>query len=513
MWHSSMNTLSHRLFQLLLTLIALTTSSALAFDEPILFPISVEGKWGYINEEGKVVIQPQFLSANAFAEGLALVSVAGTTEEDRVFERTYQGFIDSSGNFAIQPNPPEGLTDIKGFESYSYDDFHEGMARVHINDATGVNGFINREGKLAIKPKYYSAGRFSEGLAFVSSKVPPFMQSSVEKEQLDAQSAGFVDKQGQFVIENRSLTYSYGFEEGRAYVTVATENGRDSGLIDRTGRFVITAGVYAALSNPTDGAIRAVKGGKVGLLDSDGRIIVAFGKYDQILEPSDGSVFVAHSGGRTVLLDSLGKEIAAVSEDGSVGRFQGGLATIERDGLYGYIDTNGETVIPRMFDVASGFQSGLALVTKGKAKGYINSKGLFVWKTEAWDEPIHNAVTEPLSTFLPETLIEALPLSYNWERVKNAIVFAADGDLDQLRTWYKARCQGLIELSDHTDFESEPGKIDLMISPPGVGFLEVFAVDGKAKTADGFVRFYSCKNMDELRRKYPKKIIGILIEN
>ena len=499
--------------QLLLAVIALTASSSLAADEPLLFPISVEGKWGYINQEGKVVIQPKFLSANAFSEGLAVVSVAGTTEEDRVFERTYQGFIDASGNFVIRPVPPEGVTEIKGFETYSYDDFQDGMARIHINDATGVDGFINREGELVIKPQYYTAGSFSEELAFVSSKVPPFMQSFVGKEQLAKQSAGFINKQGQFVIENRSLTYSYGFKGGRAYVSVATDNDRESGLIDRTGDFVIQPGVYTSLGNPTAGAIRAVKGGKVGLLDPDGNIIVAFGKYDQITEPSDGSVFVAHSGGKTVLIDAVGKEIAAVVEGGDVGRFQGGFAAIKRDGLVGYIDTNGDTTIPKHFDVASGFRGGLALVTKGKTKGYINSKGMFVWKTETWDEPIRNAVSKPLSTFLPETLIEALPLSYSWDGVNNAIVFVADGNLEQVRTWYKERCNGKFKLSDHTDFETEPGKIDLMISPPDIGFLEVFAVDGNAETADGFVSFYSCDNMDQLRKKHPTKIIGIVIEN
>ncbi|TVP95369.1 MAG: WG repeat-containing protein, partial [Planctomycetaceae bacterium] len=400
------------------------------------------------------------------------------------------------------------------FETYSYHDFQDGMARIHINDSTGVDGFINRAGELVVKPQYYTAGDFSEGLAFVKTRVPPFMESSVENEQLAKQSAGFIDKRGRFVFENRSLTYSYGFKEGHACVFVGPDNGRNSGLIDRTGNFVIQPGVYTGLDNPTAGAIRAVKGDQVGLLDSEGNILVTFGKYDQITAPWDGSVFVAESGDKTVLIDSVGKVIAAVTECGDVGWFQGGFATIEgEDGLVGYIDSNGDVAIPRQFDEASGFRGGLALVTKGKARGYINSKGVFVWKTETWDEPIRNAVSEPLSTFLPETLIEALPLSYNWGRVKNAIVFVSDGSLEQVSDWYQKRCKGKGKLSDYTDFEAEPGKIAMIISQPEIGFLEVFVVDGNAESADEFVSFYSCANMDQLRKKHAGKIIGIVIEN
>ncbi|TVQ00717.1 MAG: WG repeat-containing protein [Planctomycetaceae bacterium] len=423
-------------------------------------------------------------------------------------------FIDPGGNFVIPPVPPEGVTDIEGFETYSYHDFQDGMARIHINDSTGVDGFINREGKLVIKPQYYTAGDFSEGLAFVSTRVFPFMQSSVGKEQLAKRTAGFINKQGQFVFENRALMYSYGFKEGRACVFVATDNDRDPGLMDRAGNFVIQPGVYAGLENPNAGAIRAVKDGEVGLLDSEGNVLVAFGKYDQITAPWDGSIFVAESEGKTVLIDSVGKEIAAVTESGDVGWFQSGYATIQgEDGLVGYIDTNGDIAISRQFDEAGGFRGGLALVTKGKTRGYINSKGVFVWKTETWDEPIRNAVAKPLSTFLPETLIEALPLSYNWGRVKNAIVFVSDGSLEQVSAWYKERCKGKGKLSDHTDLETEPGKIAMIISQPEIGFLEVFVVDGNAESAEDFVSFYSCDNMDQLRKKYPKKIIGIVIEN
>jgi WG containing repeat len=41
-----------------------------------LHPVSVEGKWGYIDKTGAIKIQPQFDGARDFSDGLAMVSVA-----------------------------------------------------------------------------------------------------------------------------------------------------------------------------------------------------------------------------------------------------------------------------------------------------------------------------------------------------------------------------------------------------------------------------------------------------
>ena len=57
-----------------------------------------------------------------------------------------------------------------------------------------------------------------------------------------------------------------------------------------------------------------------------------------------------------------------------------------------------------------------------------------------------------------------------------------------------------------------------MISFEGVAYLEVFAMNGDqesqdAEDTDSFVSFYHCQNMNELRKKFPGKTIGIILEN
>ncbi|WML49902.1 WG repeat-containing protein [Neobacillus sp. PS3-34] len=62
----------------------------------IAFQREKNGKFGYINEQGKVVIEPQFTFAEPFIEGKAIVNVS----ED--FKNKY-GLIDSNGKFLIKP--------------------------------------------------------------------------------------------------------------------------------------------------------------------------------------------------------------------------------------------------------------------------------------------------------------------------------------------------------------------------------------------------------------------------
>ena len=42
---------------------------------PALFPISLKGKHGYIDDSGKIVIKPRFDDAWSFSEGLAPVLI------------------------------------------------------------------------------------------------------------------------------------------------------------------------------------------------------------------------------------------------------------------------------------------------------------------------------------------------------------------------------------------------------------------------------------------------------
>jgi hypothetical protein len=72
--------------------------------EPDLFPVDKNGKTGYIDQTGKLIIPFQFDEAWAFSEGLAPVRIG----ED-------WGYIDASGKIVIKPRFFQASAFSQGF--------------------------------------------------------------------------------------------------------------------------------------------------------------------------------------------------------------------------------------------------------------------------------------------------------------------------------------------------------------------------------------------------------------
>ncbi|HJV17402.1 MAG TPA: WG repeat-containing protein [Bacillales bacterium] len=65
-------------------------------DGLLAFQKEANGKYGYLNEQGEMVIEPQFSDAQSFTDGRAIVQV---TKEDKEF----YGLIDRKGYFIVKP--------------------------------------------------------------------------------------------------------------------------------------------------------------------------------------------------------------------------------------------------------------------------------------------------------------------------------------------------------------------------------------------------------------------------
>src|SRR5689334_25135512 len=86
----------------------------LAVSPSTLYPVQVNGKFGYINKSAKMVIAPQFEQALAFREGYAPVKVGGNW-----------GYIDKSGKLTISP------------QYHLADPFSSGLALVGVGPRLG----------------------------------------------------------------------------------------------------------------------------------------------------------------------------------------------------------------------------------------------------------------------------------------------------------------------------------------------------------------------------------------
>jgi hypothetical protein len=109
--------------------------------------------WGYIDQNGKIVIPAKFCSADDFHEGLAAVTIA--------YNPKSLGYIDRSGTVVISEDVSWEMSK----------DFSLGRAAVRVCDPKTYDhkwGYIDRQGKFAIKPTFNKASDFREGLARVS---------------------------------------------------------------------------------------------------------------------------------------------------------------------------------------------------------------------------------------------------------------------------------------------------------------------------------------------------------
>jgi hypothetical protein len=104
-----------------------------------LLIVTIDGKHGFIDLTGRIVIPPTFDFAWQFSEGRA-----------SAWQNGRAGFIDRTGRFVISPR----------FEYAKA--FHEGLAEVQLG---GLWGFVKTDGQLAIQPQFEQTRWFSQGRA------------------------------------------------------------------------------------------------------------------------------------------------------------------------------------------------------------------------------------------------------------------------------------------------------------------------------------------------------------
>ncbi|MGL4799495.1 MAG: WG repeat-containing protein [Cellulosilyticaceae bacterium] len=148
---------------------------------------------------------------------------------------------------------------------------------------------------------------------------------------------GYIDASGKWVAEP-VYTYATDFSEGYGIV----EKDGKYGILDTKGKEVL-APTYGSISPFKEGRAVFVEGDKMGVLDTKGRPI-SDKRYSFIQDYAEGMAVV--------------------------GKYEDGKS------LYGYMDLNGNEVIPIQYEEASDFQDGKALVKLSDSTyGLIDKRG------------------------------------------------------------------------------------------------------------------------------------------
>jgi len=350
-----------------------------------LYPVALQGKWGYMDSTGAVRIRPSFDEADSFVEERARVSV-----DKRL------GFIDLKGDFVVTPQFDAAIN------------FREGLARVQIGDKWG---FINRAGKVVIQPIFYDSG------ALVSADAGSFYDGlarmSVGTDRTRAKW-GFIDRTGKFVI-NPIYDGAWFFDHGIAAVEVAGKWG----FINKKGSWV-AAPQFDDSYTPaffSDGLAAVRVKDKYGYVDKTGHLAIT-PQFRRANKFQDGFATAAigtdcsaekSEHGDQIQNDTFDCRWGVIDKSGTflvqpkytdAHAFADGLAAVAigsfcsafkvknlqemetensmRDCKYGYIDSSGRMVISPQFDHAGEFRNGSAGVMVAGAFGLIDKSGHYL---------------------------------------------------------------------------------------------------------------------------------------
>jgi hypothetical protein len=356
---------------LLLLSCLVVVGSAQDTGEPRLFHVRQDGRYGYINGEGTMVIEPRYDVACPFSDGLAAV---------RVRERW--GCIDSKGKLVIKPmfSSPFGFSE--GLAAVALD------SKIAAKDARDVKkGYIDKTGVYVIAPQFDFAFDFSDGMAQVSV----------------GGRHGYVDKSGKAFYLGPAFADNKDFSEGLAVVRYR-EWGKQ-GYIDKTGGIAIEP-IYDGAGKFSEGLAAVRMRDRWGYIDKSAHVVIqpqfgSCGDFSEGLAPvrvgarfEDPWGYIDRSGKMVVEPQfvearEFKEGLAAVRIKGVADwtRQEGDEIVTTITGPFGFIDKGGNMVIEPAFTQVSDFFHGLAMINLGPETpglwgkwAYIDKSGTCVWQ-------------------------------------------------------------------------------------------------------------------------------------
>lgn len=307
-----------------------------------------EGRCGFLASDGSVVLAPEGVwSIEEFDEGYALVTYKMTFEKGSSDKERYN-FIDESGKLLLSRPIIQNTLERK--PSISVPDQRITYAE------NGLYGFKDLTGEVVVPPTFVNAGRFRDGLAAVTN---------------DKGQIGYVDVTGALSIPYRTSSYGGEFQNGLA--SFKERNGK-SGIIDKTGAWVIRPNYFFCSFVEKYNAWILRRNDLASLGDDEEDIY--FAESDLLIKglvnimDACPTYVVGQQGDYDILVTIDGTKTSWHQFDYIVS-FSEGLAPVEEDGVYGYIDTTGNWVFRPQFESARPYSEGRAAVCLDGKWGYI----------------------------------------------------------------------------------------------------------------------------------------------
>lgn len=325
-----------------------------------LLPVSFGGKCGYVDETGKMVINPQFDSAEAFNAKLGMAPI-------RIAKNW--GLIDHDGKYAI--NPQFDAIEIKS------DNATIGVV------LEGKVGTVDKSGKFVINPQFDQLSDFDSKMHAIAKVGDKY---------------GIIDATGKFLISPQydNIFSDKAWSPDRDWdifgePLLVLQDGK-YGYVDAAGKIVIqpqfsdafpfsSGGLAAAaIQQPDSDALNQLYDKNASAAMTTIRNAIGSFLLGDFSQNGQTLSFTINNPVMTVAVDNwLGANLPALwsREAGSAGDFKL-VQNIEapNKNVYGFVDHTGKFVISPQFAGAAPFSgAGLAAVQVGDRWGYVDTGG------------------------------------------------------------------------------------------------------------------------------------------
>nr|WP_241254687.1 WG repeat-containing protein [Brevibacillus sp. SYP-B805] len=290
--------------------------------------------WGWMDNSGKVVVQPVYDAVNEPSEGLVAVNKDGKW-----------GYCSLQGTVVI----PLRYDEVRPVS--------KGRARINID---GKWGMIRADGSLLIPNDYDQLSEDDETGLFV-----------VEKDG----KTGVLDQHGKPIVPPVYDDVMISKE------LVKLTLGSKVGFYDVNSKTTTEPQFDGLLFTGYPDVLTFQKGDKWGAITVAGKVIIP-PVYDEIAfdwRQEESRVARVRLQQKWGYVDTEGKEIAPPIYE-EVGPFREGIGPVKQNGKWGYISGDGQLMTGLIFDEAEPFEDGLGKVRWNGHVTYVNRQGAIVYQ-------------------------------------------------------------------------------------------------------------------------------------
>lgn len=339
--------------------------------QPIVSFKDENGKFGFKDAQGNIIVQPKYDYASKYENGLVYVNI----------DNKY-GYVNRQGKEVIPVI----------YKQVSYTTKNGGMIWVHINDRYG---FVDSTNKEIIPIKYqWLDSEFKSGMAkaklngkygtidMQGKEVIPTMYDNIESITKNGEIVSFiVQKDSKYMLIDKSnkslidIKSDWIKSESEVFWIVVKSNGK-YGAFDYWGKKILELEYDWIDSDLLTRRAFVKKNGKWMLMDTEGNKLTE-AIYDEMKDKSSGT-FSANGNtgffavGKTTngktkygFIDMNGKEVTEIKYD-FCGDLRDSFAHVVFNGKYGIVDNTGKEIIkPDTYDFMETFSDDLAVVNIG----------------------------------------------------------------------------------------------------------------------------------------------------